>query len=105
MLWVARRLKSANSQNDDALRSGGFLTRDSRMKERSKYGSWRSPEASSSPSDKLGGGEHRPHDCRNALVIHDPGDMLAGVVLFGDSSFNGVARDTEGGGKRGESTW
>ena len=38
MLGVARALKLANSQYDDALRAGGFLTRDSRMKERKKYG-------------------------------------------------------------------
>jgi small subunit ribosomal protein S9 len=38
MLGVARALKLANTQYEDALRSGGFLTRDSRMKERKKYG-------------------------------------------------------------------
>lgn len=38
MLGVARALKKANSEYDDALRAGGFLTRDSRMKERKKYG-------------------------------------------------------------------
>lgn len=38
MLGVARALKLANSEYDDALRAGGYLTRDSRMKERKKYG-------------------------------------------------------------------
>ncbi len=38
ILGVARALKSANAEYDDALRAGGFLTRDSRMKERKKYG-------------------------------------------------------------------
>jgi len=38
MLGVARALKLANNQYDDVLRAGGFLTRDSRMKERKKYG-------------------------------------------------------------------
>jgi small subunit ribosomal protein S9 len=38
MLGVARALKTANSEFDDALRDGGYLTRDSRMKERKKYG-------------------------------------------------------------------
>jgi small subunit ribosomal protein S9 len=38
ILGVARALKSANGEYDDALRAGGFLTRDSRMKERKKYG-------------------------------------------------------------------
>lgn len=38
MLGVARALKTANSQYEDALRNGGFMTRDSRMKERKKYG-------------------------------------------------------------------
>ncbi len=38
LLGVARALKLANSEYDDALRAGGFLTRDSRMKERKKYG-------------------------------------------------------------------
>ena len=38
MLGVARALKSANAQYEDALRNGGFMTRDSRMKERKKYG-------------------------------------------------------------------
>lgn len=38
ILGVARALKRANAEYDDALRAGGFLTRDSRMKERKKYG-------------------------------------------------------------------
>jgi small subunit ribosomal protein S9 len=38
ILGVARALKTANPEYDDALRAGGFLTRDSRMKERKKYG-------------------------------------------------------------------
>jgi len=38
MLGVARALMLANIQYEDALRAGGFLTRDSRMKERKKYG-------------------------------------------------------------------
>ncbi|MGB4257985.1 MAG: 30S ribosomal protein S9 [Phycisphaerae bacterium] len=38
VLGVARALKEANPQYDDVLRDGGFLTRDSRMKERKKYG-------------------------------------------------------------------
>ena len=38
MLGVARALKKANSQYDDALRAGGYLTRDARRVERKKYG-------------------------------------------------------------------
>ncbi|HSW45371.1 MAG TPA: 30S ribosomal protein S9 [Phycisphaerae bacterium] len=38
VLGVARALKSANAEYDDALRAGGYLTRDSRMVERKKYG-------------------------------------------------------------------
>jgi small subunit ribosomal protein S9 len=38
LLGVARALKLANPEYDDVLRAGGFLTRDSRMKERKKYG-------------------------------------------------------------------
>ncbi len=38
LLGVARALKTANPEYDDALRAGGFLTRDSRMVERKKYG-------------------------------------------------------------------
>jgi small subunit ribosomal protein S9 len=38
MLGVARALKKANKEYDDALRAGGYLTRDSRMVERKKYG-------------------------------------------------------------------
>jgi len=38
LLGVARALKQANPAYDGALRAGGFLTRDSRMKERKKYG-------------------------------------------------------------------
>lgn len=38
MLGVARALKKANPQYDGTLRNGGYLTRDSRMKERKKYG-------------------------------------------------------------------
>ena len=38
VLGVARALKTANRDYDDVLRAGGFLTRDSRMKERKKYG-------------------------------------------------------------------
>jgi len=38
VLGVARALKTANADFDDALRNGGYLTRDSRMVERKKYG-------------------------------------------------------------------
>lgn len=38
LLGVARALKEANTEFEPALRGGGFLTRDSRMKERKKYG-------------------------------------------------------------------
>jgi len=38
MLGVARALKQINTEFDPALRDGKFLTRDSRMKERKKYG-------------------------------------------------------------------
>ncbi|GMU24907.1 MAG: 30S ribosomal protein S9 [Phycisphaerae bacterium] len=38
VLGVARALKIANKEYEPALRAGGFLTRDSRMKERKKYG-------------------------------------------------------------------
>ena len=38
MLGVARALKNANLEYDDALRAGGYLTRDSRMVERKKPG-------------------------------------------------------------------
>ncbi len=38
VLGVARALKKANAEYDDALRDGGYLTRDSRMVERKKYG-------------------------------------------------------------------
>ena len=38
VLGVARALKSANPEYDNALRAGGYLTRDSRMVERKKYG-------------------------------------------------------------------
>jgi Ribosomal protein S9 len=38
MLGVARALKQINPEFDPALRDGKFLTRDSRMKERKKYG-------------------------------------------------------------------
>ena len=38
VLGVARALKAANGEYDDALRAGGYLTRDSRMVERKKYG-------------------------------------------------------------------
>jgi len=38
MLGVARALKAANKDYDDVLREGGYLTRDSRMVERKKYG-------------------------------------------------------------------
>jgi len=38
MLGVARALKRANPAYDGPLRAGGYLTRDSRMKERKKYG-------------------------------------------------------------------
>lgn len=38
MLGVARALKLANREYDHTLRAGGYLTRDSRMKERKKYG-------------------------------------------------------------------
>ena len=36
--WIARALNEANSEYRPALKSNGFLTRDSRMKERKKYG-------------------------------------------------------------------
>ena len=38
MLGIARALKKLNPEFDSVLRSGHFLTRDSRMKERKKYG-------------------------------------------------------------------
>lgn len=38
VLGVARALKKANPEYDDVLRAGGYLTRDSRMRERKKYG-------------------------------------------------------------------
>ena len=38
MLGVARALKVVNPALDGALRAEGYLTRDSRMKERKKYG-------------------------------------------------------------------
>jgi small subunit ribosomal protein S9 len=38
MLGVARALKKLNGEFDAPLRDGRFLTRDSRMKERKKYG-------------------------------------------------------------------
>jgi len=38
VLGVARALKRANAEYDDALRAGGYLTRDSRMVERKKPG-------------------------------------------------------------------
>ncbi len=38
ILGVARALKSANAEYDNVLRAGGYLTRDSRMVERKKYG-------------------------------------------------------------------
>lgn len=38
MLGIARALKKHSPDFDHALREGGFLTRDSRMKERKKYG-------------------------------------------------------------------
>jgi small subunit ribosomal protein S9 len=38
MLGVARALRRINSDTDAALRESGLLTRDSRMKERKKYG-------------------------------------------------------------------
>jgi len=37
-LGVARALKKADSSLEGALRDGGFMTRDPRMKERKKYG-------------------------------------------------------------------
>jgi small subunit ribosomal protein S9 len=37
-LGIARALKIANPGHDDVLRGNGLLTRDSRMKERKKYG-------------------------------------------------------------------
>ncbi len=37
-MGIARALKSAQPELAGALRKGGFLTRDSRMKERKKYG-------------------------------------------------------------------
>ena len=38
MMGVARALHKVSADLDDPLREGGFLTRDSRMKERKKYG-------------------------------------------------------------------
>ena len=38
LLGIARALKNLDEGLDDALRDGGFLTRDSRMRERKKYG-------------------------------------------------------------------
>lgn len=38
VLGIARALKSANPEYDNALRTGRYLTRDSRMVERKKYG-------------------------------------------------------------------
>jgi small subunit ribosomal protein S9 len=38
VLGIARAIKLANNEFDGALRDGGYLTRDSRMKERKKYG-------------------------------------------------------------------
>jgi len=38
LLGIARALHKADSSLDPPLREGGFLTRDSRMKERKKYG-------------------------------------------------------------------
>jgi small subunit ribosomal protein S9 len=38
MLGVARALRRLSSESDAALRESGMLTRDSRMKERKKYG-------------------------------------------------------------------
>jgi small subunit ribosomal protein S9 len=38
MLAVARALRRISSETDGALRESGLLTRDSRMKERKKYG-------------------------------------------------------------------
>ncbi len=38
VLGLARALKQANPDHEHALREGGFLTRDSRMNERKKYG-------------------------------------------------------------------
>jgi small subunit ribosomal protein S9 len=37
-LGIARALKVDDESNEGALREGGFLTRDARMKERKKYG-------------------------------------------------------------------
>ncbi|MHC4798422.1 MAG: 30S ribosomal protein S9 [Planctomycetota bacterium] len=38
VLGIARALKVANPEYDNVLRAGGYLTRDSRMVERKKYG-------------------------------------------------------------------
>ena len=38
VLGIARALKKANGEYDSVLRAGGYLTRDSRMVERKKYG-------------------------------------------------------------------
>ena len=38
VLGIARALKKLNPGHDDVLRANGLLTRDSRMKERKKYG-------------------------------------------------------------------
>ena len=37
-LGIARALKRMDEEHEDSLRDGGLLTRDSRMKERKKYG-------------------------------------------------------------------
>lgn len=37
-LGIARALKNAEPEHEEALRDGGYLTRDSRMVERKKYG-------------------------------------------------------------------
>lgn len=38
VLGIARALLAMDDSHEEALRDGGFLTRDSRMKERKKYG-------------------------------------------------------------------
>lgn len=51
VMGLGRALKAYDTSLEVALRGAGFLTRDSRMKERKKYGSAVHGGASSSPSD------------------------------------------------------
>ena len=54
VMGLGRALAKYDSALEVALRSAGFLTRDSRMKERKKYGQRGAADDSSSPSDKTG---------------------------------------------------